>query len=231
MTPKGLLWAAVVALALSPSAGAGTVFTTAIGEGWMTATSSNGDLAANNYVAGNCGAGDCYTGEFRNFFQFQIPALSGPVLSATLLLDASYASLQQSQSITYQVTSVPGEFSFADLGAGTLYGSRTYTASDQYRTEGIALDASALAAIQAAAGGTFAVGGRVTSAGFDAALPDQLLFGRTGGPQELEIVTGTTALFRTQSLNDIASVPEPEPVILLAAGGLLLVVGSVRRRR
>jgi hypothetical protein len=210
-------------LAIAPGATAATILLTATSQGWMTATANNGAYAANDYLAGNCGAGDCYTGEFRNFFEFGIPMLNGPVLSATLLLDTRYEAMSQSPSITYQVTAAPGGFGFSDLGAGTLYGSRTYTSADQYQVEGIDLDAAALAAIRQAAGGTFVLGGRVTSSvAFGADIPDQLIFGRTDAPQQLRIVTGYAPMLLSQS-----AVPEAAPALLLA-GGVLVMVGLIR---
>jgi hypothetical protein len=214
----------LIALALgsacAPAATAATILLTATGQGWMTATAGNGALPSNNYIAGNCGAGDCYTGEFRNFFEFGIPQLSGPVLSATLLLDTRYEAMSQSPSITYQVTSVPTDFLFSDLGGGTLYGSRTYTAGDQYQVTRIDLDAAALAGIRQAAGGTFILGGRVTSSvAFGPATPDQLIFGRSDAPQQLRIVTGYAPAFFSPT-----AVPEPAPAALLAAGVLLVVL-------
>jgi hypothetical protein len=192
-------------------------------QGWMSASGGNGFYAANNYLAGNCGARDCYTGEFRNFFEFSIPALDGQLLSATLVLDTRYEALRQSPSITYQVTSLDQSFGFSDLGTGTPYGSRTYTASDQNRVDGIALDAAALDAIRYAQGGIFALGGRVTSsAAFGAGLPDQLIFGQTSAAQELVIVTGYSLM--SPMLLTATATPEPLPTVLTAGGILLIVV-------
>lgn len=221
MTRKRLRMVLALGFLIAPCAHAGTILLTATAQGWMTATMNDGAYAANNYLAGNCGAGDCYTGEFRNFFQFEIPALNGPILSATLLLGTSYEALQQSASVSYQVTSVGPDFGFSDLGTGTVYGSRTYTSSDQYQVEGIALDADALADLLQAAGGTFTLGGRVTSSvGFGAAQPDELIFGRTNAPQQLRIVTGYSPMLLTET----ASVPEPAAAELLIAGGVLLLL-------
>ena len=225
---KIMLAAMTLGFLFSPGARAGTIFLTTTAEGWMTATGNNGAYAANNFVAGNCGAWDCYTGEFRNFFQFAIPALDGPVLSATLLLDTAFVALKQSSPITYQVTSVGPDFGFSDLGTGTVYGSRTYTSSDRNRVEGITLDAAALAdLLQAAGGGTFTLGGRVTSSVvFGPTRRDELLFGYTDTPQELEIVTGHSTTVQAQT----SPVPEPAPAALSAVGVLLIALSRVKAR-
>jgi hypothetical protein len=230
LSRKPLLIAVALGLGIAPCAGAGTILLTATAQGWMTATFNNGAYAANSYVAGNCGAGDCYTGEFRNYFEFAIPKLDGLIVSATLLLDTSYEAMKQSPSITYEVTSVPGTFGFSDLGAGTVYGSRGYTAVDQYRVEGIALDAAALADLQKAAGGTFTVGGRVTSpVAFGSAQPDELIFGRTAAPQRLEIVTGFAPMLLGAAA-PVSAVPEPTPALLMLGGVLLIILARFKPR-
>jgi len=87
---KSKLSAALVAVGcvLSLSVGtakADTVTLVATSQGFID---QNGNAAGgNNYLAGNCGTGDCGVGEFRNFFAFAIPLLSGPVVSASLVLD------------------------------------------------------------------------------------------------------------------------------------------------
>jgi hypothetical protein len=218
----------VLGFGLVPGASGGTILILASAQGWMSASAGNGFTADNDYVAGNCGAGDCYTGEFRNFFEFAIPNLDGPVLSAILMVDTRYEALRQSPSITYQVTSLDSSFGFSDLGTGTLYGSRTYNSFDQYRTDGIVLDAAAVDEIRQSQGGSFALGGRVTSfTAFGAGLPDQLIFGRSGGAQELLIVTGSAA----PMLLSAAADPEPASAALLGSGALLLVLACFRRRR
>ncbi len=214
----------------------------------MTSSFSNGNSPSNSYLAGNCGAGDCYTGEFRNFFQFAIPQLDGPVISASLILDTGYVALDQASYAQYQVTSIPDVFGFGDLGSGTVYGSQIYTASNRNMGESIALDSAALAAIQAAAGGVFQLGGRVSSTvNFGSDQADELVFGRTDAPQELEIVTGSVSLSSgSPSSPDLAGLnlggtnlilgpltedseaPEPAPVLLV--GSALLVVVATSRR-
>ncbi len=236
--------AAVLAVVLvGQAASASTILVTAVGQGWMTSSFSNGNSLSNNYLAGNCGAGDCYTGEFRNFFQFAIPELDGPVISASLILNTGYVALDQASYAQYQVTSIPDLFGFDDLGTGTVYGSQIYTASNRNMGESLALDSVALAAIQGAAGGVFQLGGRVSSpVNFGSDQADELVFGRTNAAQELEIVTGSNSLTLGSSygpnllgpnlilgpLGEDSAAPEPAPALLV--GTALLVVAAALRR-
>jgi hypothetical protein len=202
---------AVVILALSGAREglAGTVALKTTGQGWINNGGDNGNSPTNNYLAGNCGSRDCGAGEFRDFFQFDIPILSAPVISAELLLDTGHTRLAQSPSLNYQLTSLPGAFGFDDLGTGTVYATRTYTSLDASQVESIELNAAALGDIVAAAGGTFGVGGRVISATtFGPTVPSQDIFGLTGGAQILVI--------------NLRDVPEPGSLLLLgsALGGL-----------
>jgi len=203
----------------------------------MTATSGDGDAPSNNYVAGNCGAGDCYMGEFRNFFQFSIPKLDGPVISAGLVLDSRSVTLQQSSSVVCQITSLADLFGFDDLGTGTHYGSVTYTHSSQNTVEYINLDEAALAAIESSEGGIFQLGGRIASpVEFGASEPDELVFGHSGGAEELEIVTGPSfPLIAAGALGgrDPATLdpPVPEPATAVLVGATLGAAVLLRHLR
>jgi hypothetical protein len=68
--------------------------------------------------------------EFRDFFAFDTPLLHGPVISAVLTLSSAGVSAVDSGSMTYQITSIPTVFRFNNLGTGTVYGRRVYTAAD-----------------------------------------------------------------------------------------------------
>src|SRR5262249_15525904 len=104
-------------------------------------------------------------GEYRNFFQFNIPDLSGfSVVSASWLL--SNGQITDGLSFTCQVTSLSALptsafLDFQNVGTGTFYGSRSYTFADYNLTQSIDLNADALAAI--VGGSPFFIGGRVSS--------------------------------------------------------------------
>jgi hypothetical protein len=150
-----------------------------------------------------------------------VPSITGSIVSASLVLHSYNVGLNQSsQAVLYQVTAIPSGFGFDDLGEGTLYGSRTYTSDDFWVTRSIELDAAAIADILAAQGGTFRLGGRLSSGiAFGPDEEDQYIFGAGYVFQQLVLTT-----------SDAAPVPEPGSLILLASGPAVLAAG-VRQRR
>src|SRR5271166_2990542 len=71
-------------------------------QGWIFQNDAdNGTSNTNNYILGNCPTPTCDNqgtneGEFRDFFGFTIPALSGNVTSAILEINTFNAVLSQS---------------------------------------------------------------------------------------------------------------------------------------
>jgi hypothetical protein len=214
---NGLLAGAAFSLAISVgfAASAATQTLNTSGEGWITqGGNQNGSNATNNTLTGNCGLGDCGAGEYRSFFSFDIPTLSSPLTAATLLLYNYDVETLQSPTITMEVTSTGG-LNFADLGTGTFFGSRTYTAGDSNQAEGIVLNQAALAAI-GLGGGTFTISGRITSpTTFSGGAVDQFTIGSSDGQQQLELTSG--------------GVPEPASWALMISGFGLAGV-ALRRR-
>jgi hypothetical protein len=123
----------LISLALTGSlAHAGVITLDADLQGWYESNgTTNGASNVNNYLAGTC----CGS-EYRNWFQFSIPVISGGISSARLLINAVDVSTQD-PSETYQVTSIPNAPAFGDLGTGSVYGSRVFTPADSYTTVAI----------------------------------------------------------------------------------------------
>ena len=178
----------------------------AANRGWFEEQGgNNGNSPNQNYIIGNCGLGDCEDGEFRSWFQFQIPALPGPIASARLIYDTADVLVEQGPSMTLTVTSLPAFFGFSNLGTGTFYGTRDYTIADDETTQSISLSAAALTDIEASQLGVFGTSGRLTAgASFGPTLPNQYIFGRSVGSDLTKL--------------EITTVPEPTALALLGIG-------------
>lgn len=201
---KTLSAGAMATFMIAAPATAAEIVLAASAQGYIAVNGTNDGTGPNNsYAVGNCGEAFCYTGEFRNFFTFDIPTLTGPLTGAALRLDTSGLYLQQNPSITYQVTSTSG-VNFAALGTGVFYGQKTYTIADFDVVHDIELSGAALAAI-GAGGGSLTISGRVTSpTDFGGGELNQLVFTGTGSAQQLVLTT--------------AAVPEPGTWALMIVG-------------
>lgn len=141
----------------------------ALDRGWYDDAGSHSPTNG-NYIAGLCS--DCGGRIFRNFFVFEVPAAI-VAASAVLSLDtATYDSLNASETYTlFDVSTAVSDLiggtggmaAYDDLGTGAMFGSRVYSGVDALQTRAIPLNAAALAAIAAASGGTFAIGGAIES--------------------------------------------------------------------
>lgn len=165
----------------------GPVQTTAIVRGWYEVNGfDNGASPTNNYISGICGDGDSCFGDpnlWRNWFAFDLEGIRGVVLGARLLLQVpavdGFYSPQGSETYTLYslelgVPAIAGDAGipgYNDLGDGTVYGSRAYTAADMGFTPAILLNAAAVADINSALGGDWGLGGTVTTLDSDVPEP------------------------------------------------------------
>jgi hypothetical protein len=216
MKLKSLVVGVLFAVASVCSAQASVFNLLAFGQGWIRQDGAgNGSFASNNFIAGNCGANDCGIGEFRNFFRFDVSSISGPISSAVLKLNTSNVQPEQAATVGYSISST-SSLTFADLGTGTLFGSRNYTNADDFTVQSIALNGAGLAALLA--GGTdFIISGRVTSPTlFGPSEANQFVFGSSFGGAELVVTTG---------------VPEPSTWAMMLIGFAGLAFATRRKVR
>lgn len=195
------------------------------------------------------GPNPSYAGvEYRNYHKFDLSSLAVTIASAQWVLEFpenAYDSRYSSEGfLLYEVTSNPDDFGFdfdagvsrgysaavyEDLGDGTFFGSRTYTAADEGSLTTIDLNSDAVAAINAAAGGIFCIGGIMSGGGHGRieltdVSPDTI-FANTG----LEVDPRYGLPFTRQLV--LTPVPEPGTLLLLATGGVFLLAYSWRRRQ
>ena len=175
---------------ISTTAQAGTYVIDDTDSGYISVGGNFTGIRPNtNYLVGLCDANDCrragIAGEYRDFFYFTIPVLDAPIASATLVIPTGNTVLNQSPTLTYQVTSLgltPGQLGpseFSALGTGTVYGSNVYSAAEANTTQDISLDAAAISEL-GQGGFLFGLSGRAISAiDFTPTAPDQLVFGLT----------------------------------------------------
>jgi hypothetical protein len=143
-------------------------------------TDNGNHTSLNSFVTVGFGGTACGSSdeEFRDFFVFDLSGVSDEVVAATLRVQVpgsgdGYESPDPSEDLSlFEVTtSVPTLTAgglgmtaiYDDLGDGPAYGTRTFTAADETTIVDVALNAAGIAAINAAIGGDFALGGALTT--------------------------------------------------------------------
>jgi hypothetical protein len=175
--------------------------------------SSEGDHSPtnSNYLAGDTAAAGVH--ERRNFFVFDLSGLPAPVLDAALAIynpsdppdgGDGFSSPDPFETYTtFEVTTDPATVMaggtgltgiFDDLGDGTAYGSVDVTGADNGSVIVIPLDQDAVASINVAFGGLWAVGGAVTTLDGN---PLQIVFGYSDDsmPRQLVLDMGGTVFW------------------------------------
>jgi hypothetical protein len=204
-------------LAGAGSADAATIIINSTSFGWWDSTGSH-SAAITNYGTGD----DAANNEHRSFFVFPLTGVSGTLQSATLqIFNPAYGSpnpteilgiFDVSTSIAALTASGSGQIAiYNDLGSGTLFGSTSVSPANNESVVSISLNSAALAALQSALGGDFAVGGALTTLSVPGATEGVFLF--------------STALTGSRQLV-LNTIPEPASLFLLASG-----LGAIAARR
>ncbi len=198
----------------------------AASSGWYTEDGKH-NPGNENYLVGDDGDDGLET---RNYFIFDLAQLVVPagktVVSASLSLDTytylspypteDYALFDVSTPATALDSDTLNIATYADLGTGVSFGVRTYSAADTGFVRTINLTPAAFVAIRQAAGGQFAIGGRITT------LDGQ----RATGLETDEIIFGFSEL-GVRRLDVVVDVPEPGGWMML---GMIVALCGVRRR-
>jgi len=175
------------------------VWLTTTNRGWYDSTGSH--FAGNaNYVAGEFASNAI---SYRNFFVFDLPALSGQIVNAQLLLESftntsplgvqSYALHDVTTPIANLLAGGSGLTGiYADLGDGAAYGGRNIYDSEGGTVTAIPLNSLLQNAVVTAPGSRIALGGAITTL---APLPststeDLFAFSNDGFATDTELFLG-----------------------------------------
>ena len=161
--------------------------------GWYNASGFHDPGNRSYFVGYNASSGM----EFRNWFLFNLPAFDKGVVAAELRLFTF--DIRSTNSLTLELRSVAtplgtltnggsGRFDvFNDLGDGPVYGFRTFSTNERDLYVSIPLNSTAIAALTAASGQRFAIGGRLPS--IPGGTNDHSLFGfSVGSPTYAQLV-------------------------------------------
>jgi hypothetical protein len=167
----GACAAAGLAAGASHAAGTTQLAVDASNLGWYNSTGAHLSYN-NNTLTGMLGV------EYRSFYEWTLPTFAGHVTGAHLEMALPYSlgvdqGTQTGAMFDVAASDLPyltltdgagqGTLIFADLGSGTSYGTFTISEADAFTTFRIDLDAAAISALDAANGGTFALGMRNTT--------------------------------------------------------------------
>ncbi len=159
--------------------------------GWYDQTGHH-TLANKNYFAGN-NAGV----QLRDFFMYNLPVISGPLVDAQLLVN-TYAMTSPTNSDTFQLHDVTTPIvtltngatgatgTYADLGDGVLYGGRDIFVSEQGLVAAIPLNTAFITAVNAQSGGQIALGGELVGITTNGTL----FSGSLGDPPDAQLRLG-----------------------------------------
>ncbi|MDB9541356.1 S8 family serine peptidase, partial [Anabaenopsis arnoldii] len=197
INPAGVDFSPTSSPTITPTTNASII--NAIDTGWYDSTGWH-DEGNTNYIVGETYDADGY---FRNWIAFDLPTFTTPVTAAQLQIQ-TYVYSSNDSSETYELRDVTTPVStlraggygltsiYNDLGDGTVYGSRDFSAGDSYTTVTIDLNSSLVNALNAKSGQQFALGGQITT--LDGIDNTEFIFGfsfgNPGGDVQLLLTYG-----------------------------------------
>lgn len=239
-----ILWTVVALAAIVATGGqSDAAFISTTDRGWYDNTGFH--IPDNtNYITGFIPADpdfpdDSPAATYRSFYTFNLVGQTLQYLSAALVVynpgaatdfGPGYSSPDATETITLFGVTTPvasltngtgGVAAFNDLGTGPVYGSAVMSAADNGQFVTITLNATGLAALNAARGGSFAVGASVTSLSGQQTA-EEFVFGFSGVSSNPQY--GATFL-------NVVPVPAPAGVVLGLIGAGSFGIGGLGRRR
>lgn len=161
--------------------------------GWYDATGAHSP-GNPNYIVGNL-SGSTY----RDWFVFTIPPLSAPIARAELRV-RTYDIFSPTGSETYQLRQVATPVAtltaggngltgiYNDLGDGPIYAARAFVPVEANRFVSIPLNQTLRSAVAGAAGGTFAMGGEITTLDADVNSLEAIFYSSLGNPGDVQLL-------------------------------------------
>jgi hypothetical protein len=166
-------------------------------QGWYTLHPGFGSNRNSNYIVGSCCHGSF---EYRDFFTFDLASLADRVESATLVVYDPRTKGDALETLRFSAVTTPaaqlnhnagGDRSiFSDLGHGQLFGLFS-VARGRRQVRRFQLNERAVAAINAARGEYFSVGGRLVT--ISAGNRGQFVFGGSDNAGVQRLIVRTSA--------------------------------------
>ncbi len=196
--------------------------------GWYNGANFH-DPENNNYIVGYHAPGAT---ELRNFFVFDLPVLNGAVAGAQLRIytftinappgaetfELHHVNTPVSTLVAGEGTGVTNVFN--DLGDGLLYATRAVTNTEANSFITLTLNSNAIAALNAASGQRFALGGRLSTLAATPGVDEKLFAYSSGSAPNVELTltfAGTNAPFLFQ---------QPPPLLVTNSGSPVTFSGS-----
>ena len=214
------------AIALSMSFAGSTATIDATDRGWYDELGTHQTFNLNYFV----GRSEMPGLELRNFFVFDLTGISGFVTSASLRLfnpSSGFTSVDPTEvlnirhvgtSAAFLAGGTAGVAGFTDLGDGTLYATYVASETDNGTFITIALNAAAIADVNAGRGGLMAFGGSLSS--LDPFTSEAAVFSSTNDG----VLSLTQLVIETSS-----AAPEPGNIAIFGLG--VMILAGLRRHR